>query len=994
VSWLATNPADAYLREPMRRLGRRDALIALALIVFALVFRLWRLEVPRGHHFDEVYHARSAAEFLSAWKNDWNRDVYEWTHPMLAKYLIAAGIVAIDPNRAIDERLLEQPTNALAVAPRRASVGHERSVVFAVQGGTEIVAADVETGDEVGRWTASGPVATLAYDPEGVRLLVGRADSGVVDTYELAGMLASPDGRAPPLGPPIDSGLSGVVEIRVQRPSTDPILLRGLEGVATVAREDDAVLTRVEGAFGGVAYVTGEEEADPDSVVVTDPVARRILFLDAETLEPLVEEGQPVGTLDIEVRLVGPVIAHGGGDDREILALSGELAATDEHPTTAGGIVVVDADGSSSRCGGDPCEVGVVPLPGAALLIGHQDIANLVYVAGTTPAGQPELWTVEPHFESRGDGSIGMAAFDSTPLPSTPIAMAFDIASTAQGDDQGRLLVSGADGQLVTVDVGDNAFAWRISGVVFGSVLVGLIYLLCATMFGRRRIGLLAAGFVAIDGMSFVMSRISMNDIFVATFIVAGYLAFWQIWSGRWARSAWWVLPLVGVLIGLAAATKWVGFYALAGLWVLVLARTDLGRLVLVVLAALALVIGAVGGPWPFLIVMLGIVGLALTITWVRPIRLRGIETLSALTASAVVLTGVGLAFVLAFDQVEGARNPRNAVEYLFGLLARGAQVGWPVWLMIGVSAVLLLWRAWRSLRDPRSDARWFEPGEMGGFGWSWVAACLVVIPLVVYGLSYLPYLQLGHDWAIGGGPGYGWSIDELHSQMFGYHFNLKEGHDSASPWWSWPLMLKPTWFLGDSFDNDMIAVIYNGGNPILFWAGIPALAACAVLAWKRRSMALVLVVAAFAFQYVPWIRIERASFAYHYLTAVLFAMIAVAYCVDELLRRPAWRDLAIGYLVLVVVVGVLIYPLGSALPMPDWYINAARALPPWNFGFQFPDPPQGERAELIAVGALRAALGLAAAVAAGLFAVYGRAWWERRRQRAELLPESVPESG
>ena len=546
---------------------------------------------------------------------------------------------------------------------------------------------------------------------------MGRADSGVVDTYELAGMLASPDGRAPPLGPPIESGLAGVVEIRVQRTSTDPILLRGLEGVATVAREDDAVLTRVEGAFGGVAYVTGEEEADPDSVVVTDPVARRILFLDAETLEPLVEEGQPVGTLDIEVRLVGPVIAHGGGDDREILALSGELAATDEHPTTAGGIVVVDADGSNSRCGGDPCEVGVVPLPGAASLIGHQDIANLVYVAGTTPAGQPELWTVEPHFESRGDGSIGMAAFDSTPLPSTPIAMAFDIASTAQGDDQGRLLVSGADGQLVTVDVGDNAFAWRISGVVFGSVLVGLIYLLCATMFGRRRIGLLAAGFVAIDGMSFVMSRISMNDIFVATFIVAGYLAFWQIWSGRWARSR-----LVGAAarrgphrpgggheVGrLLRAGRPVGPRAgahrprqararrarRAG------ARHRRGRRAMAVPPRHARDRGPGAGRSP---------GSARS-------ACDGIETLSALTASAVVLTGVGLAFVLAFDQVEGARNPRNAVEYLFGLLARGAQVGWPVWLMIGVSAVLLLWRAWRSLRDPRSDARWFEPGEMGGF--------------------------------------------------------------------------------------------------------------------------------------------------------------------------------------------------------------------------------------------------------------------------------------
>jgi hypothetical protein len=206
--------------------------------------------------------------------------------------------------------------------------------------------------------------------------------------------------------------------------------------------------------------------------------------------------------------------------------------------------------------------------------------------------------------------------------------------------------------------------------------------------------------------------------------------------------------------------------------------------------------------------------------------------------------------------------------------------------------------------------------------------------------------------------------------------------------------MLKPTWFHSDSFDADRISVIYNGGNPILFWAGIPALVACAVLAWKRRSMALVLIVTAFAFQFVPWIRIERATFAYHYLTAVLFAMIAVAYCLDELLRRPAWRDLAIGYLVLVVVAGVLIFPLGSALPMPDWYINAARVLPPWNFGFQFPDPPQGDRAELLTLGGVKVLLGLVAATLAGLFAVYGRAWWERRRSREDLPVGPMPDSG
>src|SRR5919108_6043672 len=183
---------------------------------------------------------------------------------------------------------------------------------------------------------------------------------------------------------------------------------------------------------------------------------------------------------------------------------------------------------------------------------------------------------------------------------------------------------------------------------------------------------------------------------------------------------------------------------------------------------------------------------------------------------------------------------------------------------------------------------------------------------------------------------------------MFGYHFTLTASHPSSSPWWSWPLDLKPTWFYGESFDGNQIGAIYNGGNPILFWAGVPALLVCAALAWKRRSPALVLIVIAFGFQFVPWARIERATFAYHYLTAVMFAMIAVAYLVDEALRHPEWREVAVGYLALVVVAGLLIFPLSSGLPMPDWYINAARALPPWNFGFKFPDPPAGSRADLL----------------------------------------------
>ena len=989
---LSPNPADAYFREPLRRLDRRDALILLGLVAFALVFRLWRLDMPRSQHFDEAYHARSAAEFLSAWQNDWDRDVYEWTHPMLAKYLIAGGIVLADPNKVVGRATLEAPAPALTVAPERASSGFRTSIGFTSDGSATIVAADAETGEEVARWNAGGPIATLAYDHDAARLLAGRADSGTVETFELAALLASPDGRAPPAGPPIESGLETVDEIVVPAESADPIVLRGTGGIAVVAPEADEVREQIEGAFGGVGYVRAVEGEGPDWVVATQPAVGRIAYFDAENLEP-----SDVEPLQVDATLVGPFVVRGSGDDQQILALTGPVAATDEHSATSGGIAVVDADGTNGRCSGDPCVAGLVPLPGAPLLIGTQPASNLVFVAGTTDDGRHRVWPIEPHMEVRGSGSIGMAVFDATPLSGVPLAMAFDGATTAQGDDHGRLLVSTAGesggGAVAVIDAGSNAFAWRLAGVIFGALLVGLVYLLAATMFSRRRIAVLAAAFVALDPMSYAMSRISMNDIFVATFIVAAYVLFWQVWSGRWARSAWWALPVVGVLIGLAAASKWVGFYALAGLLVLVLARSHLGRLLLVALLAAALVLGGIGGPWPFLVVMLALLALALAVTWARPIRLDIGESVGALAATALVVTGVGLAFALAYPSVEG-REPGSAVEYLFGLLSRGAEAEWPVWIMIAVAVVLMGWRSYRSLRDPASDARWYRPGEMGGFAWSWAGACLVIVPLIVYGVSYVPYLQLGHDWATAGGPGYGWSVDELHAQMFGYHFNLTAGHDSASPWWSWPLALKPTWFHVSNFDDRQVALIYNGGNPILFWAGVPALIACGVLAWKRRSLALVMIVAAFAFQFVPWIRIERATFAYHYLTAVIFAMIAVAYVVDELLRRRAWRDLAVGYLVLAAAVGVLIFPLASALPMPDWYANAVRALPPWNFNFRFPDPPQGDRDELFNLSTVKILLGALLAAIAAAFALAGRALLQRRPEPPDPSGAPMVEGG
>ncbi|HEX6654827.1 MAG TPA: phospholipid carrier-dependent glycosyltransferase, partial [Candidatus Limnocylindria bacterium] len=935
-AWLHPDRSDPYLRERGRRIDRLDLAILVGLVVFAFLFRLWRLDTPRSMHFDEVYHARSATEWLADWQEGWKRDTYEWTHPMLAKYLIAAGIVAADPNKVIGQASVPAPFTAMAVASQRDEDGIAESVVFGASG-SSITAVGVLDGQTIAQWSAPGAIASLAFDSDNHRLLVGMANGGEVATFDTDAFLSVSGPRAPPPpGQAIETGLAGVLQIDL--PAGQPnILFRGPDGLVATERATGVELARSDRSYGGIGYVAASTENNVTTgpfVVGTDMDIGRLAVLDPSTLKP-VKSGSRDRSEGLVSAPIGPIQVRGQGTDLQVWVPIGPLKADSEHPAVQGGITVFDEKVNV---------IDTAPLPGRPALIGWDPVVNMIYIAGhDVSSDQPAVWTVQP-IGNGGAQSAGFAAFDTTLLPGKAGALAFDVNDHDQDEDHERLLVSvpSTDGgpQLVQIDAGSNAFAWRISGIVFGSLLVGLIYLLALAMFSRRRVALLAAVFVAVDGMSYVMSRIGMNDIYVAFFIVAAYLVFWQIWSGRWARSAWWALPLVGVLIGLAAASKWVGIYALAGIWILVLARSALGRFLLVALIGLVAVVGGIDAPWPFTVLVLGTLALALLIVWVRPVRLQ-LSDIIGLAATAAVLSGIGLAFAVAYNQVPDARNPNGAVELVFGVLARGAQAAWPAWIMLAVAGVLLIIRAAWSLRDPDSDQRWLEPGELGGFSWPWIGACLAVIPLLVYFIAYIPYLELGHHIAgASSGPGYGWTLDELHAQMFGYHFGLQAGHPSSSPWWSWPLDLKPVWFYGHDFDGRRIAVIYNGGNPILFWAGVPAMIWCAFQAWRRRSPALVLLVVAFAFQFLPWTRIERATFAYHYLTAVLFAMMAVAYVVDEALRNWTWRPYAIAYLVLATAAGLLVYPLSSAMAMPDWYINAARSYPPWNYAFQFPLPP------------------------------------------------------
>jgi hypothetical protein len=100
------------------RLGRVDALVVVALVLAAVVIRGYRLEQPVGMHFDEVYHARTATEFLQHWEYGQPHAIYEFTHPHLAKYAMAWGIRLAGGNEVTASTELGVPVVGAAIERR------------------------------------------------------------------------------------------------------------------------------------------------------------------------------------------------------------------------------------------------------------------------------------------------------------------------------------------------------------------------------------------------------------------------------------------------------------------------------------------------------------------------------------------------------------------------------------------------------------------------------------------------------------------------------------------------------------------------------------------------------------------------------------------------------------------------------------------------------------------------------------------------------------
>ncbi|TNM59263.1 phospholipid carrier-dependent glycosyltransferase, partial [Streptomyces sp. NP160] len=128
-----------------------------------------------------------------------------------------------------------------------------------------------------------------------------------------------------------------------------------------------------------------------------------------------------------------------------------------------------------------------------------------------------------------------------------------------------------------------SSFGWRFSSALFGTLCVLLVARATRRLLGSTLLGTTAGLLLAVDGLSLVMSRTGILDVFLAFWVLVAFslLLLDRDWMRRrlaaavvsgagWPRLWWrpWRLAAV-VALALSCGVKWSGLYFTAAFLVM-----------------------------------------------------------------------------------------------------------------------------------------------------------------------------------------------------------------------------------------------------------------------------------------------------------------------------------------------------------------------------------------------------------------------------------------
>lgn len=272
---------------------------------------------------------------------------------------------------------------------------------------------------------------------------------------------------------------------------------------------------------------------------------------------------------------------------------------------------------------------------------------------------------------------------------------------------------------------------------------------------------------------------------------------------------------------------------------------------------------------------------------------------------------------------------PLGACGISFGL---GVATKW-TGLYAGVGLAVLFF-AHLIVRWKKTDAPEERHVLFGRIWWTILFCCVffLLVPGIIYFVSFTPFYRYELTRRIGTEAlSIKDKLDILMGQqrsMYAYHSALTATHLCQSTWYEWPFAAKSVWFYFAS-DADKISNISTFGNPAVWWvSAVGTMCLLTEVVFGRlkgylpeKKIALWILLAAVAANYLPWTLVPRCTFQYHYFPTLPFVILCALLLLQQLEERgEASAKMKWIWLGVSAVFFFLLLPACSGLPMPRLY--------------------------------------------------------------------------
>jgi dolichyl-phosphate-mannose-protein mannosyltransferase len=261
------------------------------------------------------------------------------------------------------------------------------------------------------------------------------------------------------------------------------------------------------------------------------------------------------------------------------------------------------------------------------------------------------------------------------------------------------------------------------------------------------------------------------------------------------------------------------------------------------------------------------------------------------------------------------ARRPRRWFAVCGACLGFAVASKWPgliAWAMVaGIVLVVAVLKQWRTRFADVRASDWYRPDlwqEMRIRDW---LLSLVVVPVVVYLLTFLP--SGGVDLA---------ALIRRQGEMWRGLASVPAEHPYLSHWFDWPMIRRPIWYLfapNPCAPADRVAnacthqAVMLLGNPLVLWAGIPALLV-SLHGWlmARRRDTFLIAASALSLSLAWAVLPKVGGYFYYYFPSVMVLGLALTYVFFET-RLARWPWLRYIFLGATLALFIFFLPISSA---------------------------------------------------------------------------------